>query len=65
MLRYAIIFLILALVAGALNMGGVAAVSINIAYVLFVVFLILLVVHFVTGKGRGGESGRVVGGGKE
>jgi uncharacterized membrane protein YtjA (UPF0391 family) len=53
MLRYAIIFLILALVAGALNMGGVAAVSINIAYVLFVVFLILLVVHFVTGKGRG------------
>lgn len=53
MLRYAIIFLVLALVAGALNMGGVAAVSINIAYVLFVVFLILLVVHFVTGKGRG------------
>ncbi|MDI1281289.1 MAG: uncharacterized membrane protein YtjA (UPF0391 family) [Brevundimonas sp.] len=53
MLRYAIIFLILALVAGALNMGGVAAVSINIAYVLFVVFLILLVVHFVTGKGGG------------
>lgn len=53
MLRYAIIFLILALVAGALNLGGVAAVSINIAYVLFVVFLILLVVHFVTGKGRG------------
>tara|TARA_R110002051_G_scaffold10837_1_gene40408 strand:- start:1099 stop:1269 length:171 start_codon:yes stop_codon:yes gene_type:complete len=53
MLRYAIIFFVLALVAGALNMGGVAAVSINIAYVLFVVFLILLVVHFVTGKGRG------------
>ncbi|WP_339872527.1 DUF1328 domain-containing protein [uncultured Brevundimonas sp.] len=53
MLRYAIIFLVLALIAGALNMGGVAAVSINIAYVLFVVFLILLVVHFFTGRGRG------------
>jgi uncharacterized membrane protein YtjA (UPF0391 family) len=52
MLRYALIFLVLALVAGALNMGGVAQVSMNIAYILFVVFLILLVVHFVTGRGR-------------
>jgi uncharacterized membrane protein YtjA (UPF0391 family) len=53
MLRYALIFLVLALVAGALNLGGVAALSINIAYVLFVIFLILLVVHFLTGRGRG------------
>lgn len=52
MLRYALIFLVLALIAGALNMGGVAAVSMNIAYILFVVFLILLVVHFFTGRKR-------------
>ena len=43
MLRWALIFLVLALVAGALGAGGVAGLSMNIAYVLFVVFLILLV----------------------
>ena len=53
MLRYAFIFLVLALIAGALNIGGVAAVSMNIAYILFVVFLIMLVVHFVMGATRG------------
>lgn len=52
MLRWAIIFLVLALVAGALGAGGVAGLSMNIAYVLFVIFLILMVVHFFTGRGR-------------
>ncbi len=52
MLRWAVIFLVLALVAGALGAGSVAGLSMNIAYVLFVVFLILLVVHFFTGRGR-------------
>jgi len=52
MLRWALIFLVLALVAGALGAGGVAGLSMNIAYVLFVVFIILLIVHFVTGRGR-------------
>jgi uncharacterized membrane protein YtjA (UPF0391 family) len=52
MLRWALIFLVLALVAGALGAGGVAGLSMNIAYVLFVLFLILLVVHFFTGRGR-------------
>src|SRR5687768_16057138 len=41
MLRWALIFLVLALVAGALGAGGVANVSMNIAYVLFVIFIIL------------------------
>jgi uncharacterized membrane protein YtjA (UPF0391 family) len=50
MLRYALIFLVLALIAGALNLGGVAAVSMNIAYILFVVFLVLLVIHFIQGR---------------
>lgn len=52
MLRWAIIFLVLALVAGALGAGAVGGPSMNIAYVLFVVFLILLAVHFFTGRGR-------------
>jgi uncharacterized membrane protein YtjA (UPF0391 family) len=51
MLRWALIFLVLALVAGALGAGGVAGLSMNIAYVLFVIFIILLIVHFVTGRG--------------
>ena len=50
MLRWALIFLVLPLIAGALGAGGVAGLSMNIAYVLFVVFLILLVVHFFQGR---------------
>ena len=50
MLRWALIFLVLALIAGALGAGGIAGLSMNIAYVLFVIFLILLVVHFFQGR---------------
>lgn len=44
MLRWAISFLVLALIAGVLGFGGVAAISVNIAQTLFVVFLILFVI---------------------
>jgi uncharacterized membrane protein YtjA (UPF0391 family) len=54
MLRWALIFLVLALIAGALGAGGVAGLSMNIAYVLFVVFLILMVISFFTGGFRRG-----------
>ena len=37
MLHYALVFLVVALIAGALGVSGVAAVATNIAYVLFVV----------------------------
>jgi uncharacterized membrane protein YtjA (UPF0391 family) len=50
MIYYALVFLVLALIAGALGVSGVAAVSSQIAWVLFVVGLILMVVHFVTGR---------------
>jgi len=53
MLRAAILFLIIALVAGALGLFRVEAVSSQIAWILFVVFLILAVVSFVFGsRGR-------------
>jgi uncharacterized membrane protein YtjA (UPF0391 family) len=52
MLGWSILFLILALVAGALGFGGVAAISTDIAWILFVVFLILFVVSLVFGKRR-------------
>jgi uncharacterized membrane protein YtjA (UPF0391 family) len=47
MLRMAISFLVLALIAGVLGFGGIAAVSVDIARVLFMVFLILFAVAFV------------------
>lgn len=53
MLGWAILFLVLALIAGALGFGGVAMISANIAQVLFVVFLILFAVALVADAVRG------------
>src|SRR5665213_225626 len=47
MLRWAIAFLVIALIAGALGLGNVAGTSSYIAWILFVVFLILTVVSFI------------------
>jgi uncharacterized membrane protein YtjA (UPF0391 family) len=44
MLYWTVIFLIIALVAGALGFGGLAATSAGIARVLFGIFLILFLV---------------------
>jgi len=51
MLYYALVFLVVGLVAGALGLFGVAAVASQIAWLLFLVGIILLVVHLVTGRG--------------
>ncbi|QDU61998.1 hypothetical protein Pan216_28640 [Planctomycetes bacterium Pan216] len=55
MLRWAVLFLILALIAAALGFGGVAAVSQEIAWILFVVFIVLFIVSLVMGR-----RGRVI-----
>jgi uncharacterized membrane protein YtjA (UPF0391 family) len=47
MLKYAIIFAIISLIAGALGFGGVAAGAAGIAKILFGLFLILAVVFVV------------------
>ena len=47
MLKYAIIFALISLVAGALGFGGVAAGSAGIAKIFFGLFLILAVVFIV------------------
>jgi uncharacterized membrane protein YtjA (UPF0391 family) len=52
MLRLAIVFLIIALIAGALGLFYAQAVAANIAWVLFVVFLILFLVSLVFGGWR-------------
>jgi len=51
MLRWAIVFLIVALIAGALGLFRVEWLSGQIAWILFVVFLILFVVSLVFGRG--------------
>ena len=50
MLYYALVFLVLGLFASALGAYGVAAVASQIAWVLFVVGIVLLVVHLVSGR---------------
>jgi uncharacterized membrane protein YtjA (UPF0391 family) len=44
MLYYALVFLVVALIAAALGFGGIAGASASIAQVLFYIFLILFVV---------------------
>lgn len=50
MLHWALVFLVVAIIAGALSMGAVAGTAAWIAKVLFVVFLILFVISLVSGR---------------
>ena len=60
MLRWALGFLIVALVAAFMGFGGVASTSMQIAktlfYVFLVFFLITLVITLVRGRGRPSTS---------
>jgi uncharacterized membrane protein YtjA (UPF0391 family) len=51
MLRWAILFAVLALVAGVLGFGGLASDFEGIARILLLVFLVLFVVAIVMGRG--------------
>ncbi len=53
MLRWAISFLVLALIAAVFGFGGIAAVSANIAQVLFFVFIVLFLITALAGALRG------------
>jgi uncharacterized membrane protein YtjA (UPF0391 family) len=50
MLNYAVIFLIIALLAGVLGFGAIAGTAAAIAKVLFVVFLVLFVASLILGR---------------
>ena len=50
MLRWAILFLIVAITAGVFGFGGIAAAATDIARLLFVVFLVLFVIALVVGR---------------
>ncbi len=56
MLRYALIFLVIALIAGVLGFGGIAGASMGIAKILFWIFIILFVVGLVMHLVRGGTT---------
>ena len=44
MLYYALIFLVVGVIAGALNLAGVAAVAVQISWILFLIGIALLVI---------------------
>jgi len=50
MLNYALMFLVVGLMAGALNLAGVSTVAVQISWVLFLVGIVLLVIHWITGR---------------
>ena len=52
MLRYAAVFLVIALVAALLGFTGIAAGAVEIAKILFFVFLLLFVVSLIAGLMR-------------
>jgi uncharacterized membrane protein YtjA (UPF0391 family) len=54
MLNYAIVFLVIAIAAGLFGFGGIAAGAVEIAKVLFFIFLLMFVVTVVVGMRKRG-----------
>ncbi|MFC6669942.1 DUF1328 domain-containing protein [Marinobacterium aestuariivivens] len=50
MFGWAVTFLIIAIIAGIFGFSGIAGTAVNIAWILFVVGLILAVLFFVIGR---------------
>jgi uncharacterized membrane protein YtjA (UPF0391 family) len=57
MLGWALIFFVVAIIAGVLGFGGIAGAAAGIAQILFFIFLVLLAVSLVMHL-LGGRSGR-------
>ncbi|HZH07720.1 MAG TPA: DUF1328 domain-containing protein [Lautropia sp.] len=49
MLHYAVVFLVIALVAALFGFGGIAAGAVDIAKILFFVFVVMALVTFFVG----------------
>jgi len=49
MLYWALAFLVVALIAGTLGLAGIAAVASQIAWVLFLIGVVLLAIHLIRG----------------
>ena len=50
MLRYALIFFIVALLAAVLGLGGISGTAMMIAKVLLLVFIVLFIISLVMGR---------------
>jgi len=50
MIRWAVTFFIIAIIAGLLGFSGIAGTAVNIAWILFVVGLVLAIVFTVIGR---------------
>jgi len=55
MLYYALMFLVVGVIAGVLHLAGVAAVAVQISWILFLIGIVLIAIHVVSGR-----SARVV-----
>jgi uncharacterized membrane protein YtjA (UPF0391 family) len=49
MLHYAVVFLVIALIAALFGFGGIAASAVGIAKILFVIFAVLAIASFLAG----------------
>jgi uncharacterized membrane protein YtjA (UPF0391 family) len=47
---YSLLFLVVGLIAGALNLAGVAAIAVQISWILFLIGVVLVVIHLLTGR---------------
>ena len=52
MLRYAVVFFVIALIAALFGFGGIASSAVGIAQVLFFVFVVLAIASFLFGLVR-------------
>ena len=50
MLYYALMFLVVGLLAGVMNLAGVAAIATQISWILFLIGIVLVAIHLVTGR---------------
>ena len=50
MLYYALVFLVVGVIAGALNLAGVSAVAVQLSWILFVIGIVLVAIHVITGR---------------
>jgi uncharacterized membrane protein YtjA (UPF0391 family) len=50
MLSWALTFLIIGIIAGILGLSGIAGTATNIAWILFVIGLVLALIFFITGR---------------
>jgi len=61
MLRWAVIFLVIAIVAGILGFAGLMVAAAGIAKLLFYLFLILFLITFLSGLVNRNKSEKVAG----